>query len=641
LKEQMTSLDVAAAVRELKELIVGAVVDNVYQARAGPILLRLRRPGEALTLIGAALGRVGLTWAEYSKPSSPPSFCALLRRRLRGGRVAGVEQLNRDRLVALDVARAGSTWRLVFELVRGFNALLLEGGVVVGCLRPKRMKDRALIPGASYSPPPSRGLDPFTCSPGEFIEGLRRAGGKLASALVRAFNLSREEVEEACFKAGLSKELKASEVDVEAARRLQTCIQELRERAERGELKPHIVYLDGEPVTALPFDLASVEGRKEYFPSFNQALDSYFTWLRGKVEEEKAKEEAERAWERAERVRRLQQAKLEELRKAAAEMREEAEVIMASLPLAQRAVEAVKQALARGVRGEGLLEEARKLAPEVVDVDPASRNVHVKLGGRVVTLNFSTSAAQHASRLYEEAKEAERKARRVEEALKRAAQEAVGAGSEALRAKLSFKRRAWYEKFRWFYTSGGFLVVGGRDSLQNERLVDRYLEEADVFIHADIYGAPAVVVKLGGKAGEDDLREACQFAVAYSRAWSEGRLQGDAYWVKPSQVSKEAPSGEYLSRGAFMVRGERDYVRGLPMEAAIGVDGEGRVIGGPTSAVAKRAKAYVVLAPGQAPPSTLAKEVAARLALPPSEVDEVARFMPPGPSRIIRVVGCR
>ena len=90
-------------------------------------------------------------------------------------RVVGVEQLNMDRLVAVDVDKAGSTRRLVFELVRGFNAVV-EDGVILGCLHPRRMKDRALVPKEPYVLPPWRGLNPFTCSQAEFLEGLKRAG---------------------------------------------------------------------------------------------------------------------------------------------------------------------------------------------------------------------------------------------------------------------------------------------------------------------------------------------------------------------------------------------------------------------------------------------------------------------------------
>ena len=33
-----------------------------------------------------------------------------------------------------------------------------------------------------------------------------------------------------------------------------------------------------------------------------------------------------------------------------------------------------------------------------------------------------------------------------------------------------------------------------------------------------------------------------------------------AYWVTPDQVSKTAPSGEYLTVGSFMIRGKKNFL---------------------------------------------------------------------------------
>ena len=33
----------------------------------------------------------------------------------------------------------------------------------------------------------------------------------------------------------------------------------------------------------------------------------------------------------------------------------------------------------------------------------------------------------------------------------------------------------WFEKFRWFITSDGIVVVAGSDAQQNEQLVKRYM----------------------------------------------------------------------------------------------------------------------------------------------------------------------
>ena len=55
------------------------------------------------------------------------------------------------------------------------------------------------------------------------------------------------------------------------------------------------------------------------------------------------------------------------------------------------------------------------------------------------------------------------------------------------------------------------------------------------------------------------LNEAGQMAVCYSAAW-ESKVVTSAYWVESSQVSKTAPTGEYLTTGSFMIRGKKNYL---------------------------------------------------------------------------------
>ncbi|MBU0623454.1 MAG: DUF814 domain-containing protein, partial [Candidatus Thermoplasmatota archaeon] len=46
------------------------------------------------------------------------------------------------------------------------------------------------------------------------------------------------------------------------------------------------------------------------------------------------------------------------------------------------------------------------------------------------------------------------------------------------------------------------------------------LEAGDRYANADIHGAPSVVVKMKGDITEKTLYEACEFAVATSKAWN-------------------------------------------------------------------------------------------------------------------------
>ena len=48
-------------------------------------------------------------------------------------------------------------------------------------------------------------------------------------------------------------------------------------------------------------------------------------------------------------------------------------------------------------------------------------------------------------------------------------------------------------------------------------------------------------------------------AVCYSAAW-DSKVVTSAYWVESSQVSKTAPTGEYLTTGSFMIRGKKNYL---------------------------------------------------------------------------------
>jgi hypothetical protein len=119
----------------------------------------------------------------------------------------------------------------------------------------------------------------------------------------------------------------------------------------------------------------------------------------------------------------------------------------------------------------------------------------------------------------------------------------------------------WFEKFFWFISSENILVIGGKDAQQNELLVKRYMKPNDVYVHADLHGASTVVVKnpTSGPVPPKTLNEAGQFAVCFSAAW-DSKVLTAAYWVTPDQVSKTAPSGEYLTVGSFMIRGKKNFL---------------------------------------------------------------------------------
>ncbi|RFU29615.1 hypothetical protein B7463_g6740, partial [Scytalidium lignicola] len=133
----------------------------------------------------------------------------------------------------------------------------------------------------------------------------------------------------------------------------------------------------------------------------------------------------------------------------------------------------------------------------------------------------------------------------------------------------------WFEKFHWFISSDGYLVLGGKDAQQNEILYRKYLQKGDVYVHADLHGASTVVIRNNPKTPDapippSTLSQAGTLAVASSSAW-DSKAGMPAWWVNADQVSKSAPTGEFLPTGSFMVRGKKNFLPPAQLLLGFGV----------------------------------------------------------------------
>ena len=194
------------------------------------------------------------------------------------------------------------------------------------------------------------------------------------------------------------------------------------------------------------------------------------------------------------------------------------------------------------------------------------------------------------------------------------------------------RKSRWFEKFRWFFTSEGFLVIGGRDATTNELVIKKHTEAGDIVLHTDMAGSPFFVIKSDGRAvGRQSIREAADATASYSRAWKAGLATTSVFYVKPEQVTKQAQTGEYLAKGAFMIQGKTTYVDN-EMRLAVGIK-DGMIIGGPVSAVKAAAEKLLVVVQGEHKPSDIAKSIQKQLG---GELDEIIRFLPSGGARLVR-----
>jgi predicted ribosome quality control (RQC) complex YloA/Tae2 family protein len=126
------------------------------------------------------------------------------------------------------------------------------------------------------------------------------------------------------------------------------------------------------------------------------------------------------------------------------------------------------------------------------------------------------------------------------------------------------RKQLWFEKFIYFISSDGYLVLGGKDAQQNELLYRRHLKKGDIYVHADLHGAASVIIKNNPGLAEFEippstLSQAGNLSVCTSGAWDSKAVMS-AWWVNADQVSKTAPTGEYLTTGGFMIRGKKNFL---------------------------------------------------------------------------------
>ncbi|CAH2006739.1 unnamed protein product [Acanthoscelides obtectus] len=190
-----------------------------------------------------------------------------------------------------------------------------------------------------------------------------------------------------------------------------------------------------------------------------------------------------------------------------------------------------------------------------------------KLPPMTVDIDLALTAFANARKYYDKKRFAAKKQQKTLESQSKALKNAEKKTKQTLKEVQTItninkaRKTYWFEKFFWFISSENYLVIAGRDQQQNELIVKRYMKPNDVYVHADIHGASSVVIKnpSGQPVPPKTLNEAGTMAICYSVAW-DAKVVTNAYWVWGNQVTKTAPTGEYLSTGSFMIRGKKNFL---------------------------------------------------------------------------------
>lgn len=354
------------------------------------------------------------------------------------------------------------------------------------------------------------------------------------------------------------------------------------------------------------------------FDSFGKTVDEFFSSIEGQKLESRLTEREAAARRKLEAAKADQDKRIEGLKAVQTLNIRKANAIEANVERVQEAMDAVNGLISQGMDWEDigkLVDRERRLNNPVASIISLPLKLHENtitvlleeaeededddyeayetdssddmdsgFGGSAtsstkdqngqlsIDINLGVSPWGNAREYYEERKVAAVKEMKTKQqsdiALKSAGQKIEAELRKGLKQEKPvlqpIRRQMWFEKFSWFLSTDGYLVLGGKDAQQNELLYRRYLKKGDVYIHADLHGAASVIIKNNPSTPDapvppSTLSQAGSLAVCSSAAW-DSKASMSAWWVTADQVSKSAPTGEFLPAGSFMIRGKKNFL---------------------------------------------------------------------------------
>ena len=700
MREQASSFDVARIVRELSSMI-GARARKAYQPHYEQVVIRLNPKGSPSSDLVILSGRrLYLSQRDRPMPSQPSQFAMVLRKHLNNSRLIDVEQLGFDRIVSMTFEHGSGKLKLIIELFRDGNVLLLdEEGIIIQPLTHAKYASRSLKRGVKYIPPPAA-VDPREINREKLDKLLDESDDDLIRTLAARGNLGRIYGSAICASADLEENLKAKDLNDEQREILDTAIinlleelannnssrmwfenKEMLEKWNKTTDSKEKDELSGEIKEIAPIDLKYLDRELSVdIPTLCSGYDAAFgshdaaAFIR-REEEKLVKIGQDEGEKKAKLERRADQQRnaIERFLSQAAINQELGKAMQDNWPHLETIMSQFNDAISKFTWQE-VSEKVREI--QWIDrLDPKKGTFVAFLPdeegepGASVTLYADKTVHQNAQRYFQDARTLKDKSQGAKKALENTEKEK--SKQEKRRKKdvaagrvrgIQRSKKFWFEKYRWAILEGGHIIVGGRDARGNDTIVRKHLNSNDLYVHADLHGAPSCSLKLKdgftiigdvselqngiksmqisqnlGEGLEDarDLDEniisqAAQMAVCWSRAWGSGGAAATAFHVRPSQVSKQTESGESLGRGSFVVRGQRTWHRDLHLQIGMGIgviNGVPLPVCGTVETISEIFEKWIKIMPGREKKESIANKISKATGL---IQDDVLASLPPG-----------
>jgi len=643
---EFSNFDVFTIVKELDAILRDGSISNVYEIQ-DLLILKINTNFGKKNLIIKRDSRINITEYDYPIPAFPNQYIRTLRKFLKNRQILGVSQYKLDRIIIIELTNRGEgTWKFVIELFNKGNFLLVDhNNIIIIAKKYRKFKDRTILAKKEYNFPSSQQKDFFLINRQDFMALFLSSDNEIVRDISRKLKLSGLYSEELCKRAKINKKELGKNLSEDDINKLYESFKGIRNQLLFGSIDAHIIVdQTGNEINVLPFE---IEIFKEYervkYPSFNSAVDDFYS----KIDYESIKtpkdQKIKDQIKAQKKILENQQEYLEELKMKKEKYYKIGDFLYANFINFEKLLSVILDARKKGYSWNEINTKLQQAKLEGLDgaeffekILPNMNQFLIKINGNEVYIDLRKSFGENANLIYSKGKKAEKKLQGTVKAItdtkKKIENLTLEKGSIEMGIDFLIRKpkKKWYEKFRWFNSSDGFLIIGGRDATSNEIIFKKYLNSNDLIFHTNFPGSPLVVIKNPNNQviTLEAINEAATFVASYSRAWKEGWGVVDVFYVEPTQITKTPPSGEYLQKGSFIISGKKNLIKNVKTELTIGLkfielddrSNEDRqilfpkIICGPEIAIKNQTDHFITIIPSKSSSLTtgkLAKEIKA------------------------------
>lgn len=547
--------------RELTDALPDARVDKIYQPEREELIIALRYRGGAERLYlsaQAASPRVHFTKETPENPAQPPMFCMLLRKRLTGGRLASIRQEGLERALYFDfdcISELGDPVRLTLaaEMMGRHSNIILIGpdGIIIDAIKriyPDMSSVRPILPGMRYEAPPAPAgrFDLSRHTPEELTAAVK--GGKdepLSKALLSlSQGLSPLSCREIAYRACGGRDPQVSELTAAEWGKLTDCIRRTQDAANGNGVPYLLTKPDGTPLeySFQPIIQYGLDARGQEADSFSALLDKFYA----------RRAAADRIRVHSHDLLRVLTNTAERVTRKLANQRQElaAAADRDTLRLYGDLINANMHLITQGAdKAEVVNYFDENCAPITIPLDPAlspaaNARRYYKLYRKAQTaeemLTDRITAGEAELTYIDTVFDALSRATNLRE-LEELRTELEEQGY-LRRQKNAPKKKAAPLKPLTFRSDDGFIILVGRNNLENDRLTLRTAKGSDIWLHTkNIAGSHVIVVCEGRTPPDRTLEQAAILAATHSKAADSAQVPVDyapARYVKKPAGAK-------------------------------------------------------------------------------------------------------